>query len=520
MRSIFLNDEVLDTEKNIISSIGISSICLMENAGINSADIIAEYAQKINYDKIVFLCGKGNNAGDGFVAARHLIGRVKEIFVALLYEPEELKGDALINYSVLKNLSGIDSLNVKTVYTFNTLKSETATGKILFIDAIFGIGFKGKLEHRIKTITKYVNSLKNRKVIALDSVSGLSPESNPDDLIKADITISMGVKKYNSLFESGKELSGEIYTVNIGIPENEFDKRNSRNIFEYTEDDAKKINLKRNPLSNKYSNGKVFVLAGSVGLSGAAYLSSLSALKNGSGAVILGIPKSLNTVLERKTTEVMTLPLPETHSKGLSLDGWKDIKKKIEWSDVSLIGPGLGRDEETMELVRKIILEIKGKYVIDADGLYAFKKNTEILGNSNSEIIITPHYGEFSTLSGIKPEIFKKELYAIATDFAEENKVVLVLKNSPSVTTDGEKFIINSSGKENLATVGSGDVLSGIIASTFSITGKALESAAYGSYFHGLCGDELYKKSGNSSTIASDLLNAIPITKNLLFDLT
>jgi len=520
MRSVFLNDEVLDTEKDIIRTIGISSLCLMENAGINSANIIAEYAKKINYEKIVFLCGKGNNSGDGFVAARHLIGRVKEIFVALLYEPEELKGDALINYSILKNLSGSDFLNMKTVYTFNTLKSATANGKILFIDAIFGIGFKGKLEHRIKTITKYVNSLKNRKVIALDSVSGLTVDSVPEELIKADITISMGVKKYNSLFETGKELSGKIYTANIGIPDSEFEKRNFRQIFEYTKKDAQKINLKRNPLSNKYTNGKVFVLAGSVGLSGAAYLSSLSALKNGSGAVILGIPKSLNTVLERKTTEVMTLPLPETHSKGISLDGWKDIKKKIEWSDVSLIGPGLGRDEETMELIRKIISEIKGKYVVDADGLYAFRKNTEIIKNSGSEIIITPHYGEFSTISGVKTETFKKELYSISAEFATENKVVLVLKNSPTITTDGDKFIINSSGKENLATVGSGDVLSGIIASTFSITGNALESAAYGSYFHGLCGDELYNKTGNSSTIASDLLNTIPVVKNLLFEVS
>ena len=519
MKSVFLNEEVLEAEKDIIKTLGISSLCLMENAGINSADIIADYAKKINYEKIVFLCGKGNNAGDGFVAARHLIGRIKEIFVALLYEPEELKGDALINYSVLKNLSDNECLNIKTVYTFNTLKSATASGKILFVDAIFGVGFKGKLEHRIRTITKYVNSLKNKKVIALDSVSGLSQESNQDDLIKANLTISMGVKKYNSLFESGKELSGENYTVNIGIPDNEFEKRNELEIYEYTEEDAKKINLKRNPLSNKYTNGKVFVLAGSVGLSGAAYLSSLSALKNGSGAVILGIPKSLNTVLERKTTEVMTLPLPETISKGISLDGWKEIKKKIEWSDVSLIGPGLGRDDETMELVRKIITEIKGKYVIDADGLYAFRKYSNIFKESGSEIIITPHYGEFATISGIKPEAFKKELYSISTKYAKENQVVLVLKNSPTITTDGDKFIINSTGKENLATVGSGDVLSGIIASTFSITGKALDSAAFGSYFHGLCGDNLYKKSGNSSTIASDLLNEIPIAKNLLFEL-
>ncbi len=519
MKSIFLNDEILDVEKDIIRTLGIPSLCLMENAGINSANIIANYAKEINYEKVVFLCGKGNNAGDGFVAARHLIGRIKEIFVALLYEPEELKGDALINYSILKNLTGNEGLDVKTVYNFNTLKTAIASRKILFVDAIFGVGFKGKLEHRIRTITKYVNSIKNKKVIALDSVSGLTPESNPEDLIKADITISMGVKKYNSLFWSGKELSGKNFTVNIGIPDNEFDKRNNMKIYEYTREDAKKVNLKRNPLSNKYTNGKVFVLAGSVGLSGAAYLSSLSALKNGSGAVILGIPKSLNTILERKTTEVMTLPLPETHSKGISLDGWKDIKKKIEWSDVSLIGPGLGRDDETMELVRKIISEIKGKYVIDADGLFAFRKNTDILKNSGSEIIITPHYGEFSTISGLKPEIFSRELYQISTEFAREHNVVLVLKNSPTITTDGDCFIINSTGKENLATVGSGDVLSGIIASTFSITGKPLESAAYGSYFHGLCGDELYKKSGNSSTIASDLLNAIPVTKNLLFEL-
>ena len=512
MRNVFYNSDIFEAEKNIIKNIQIPSIILMENAGRNAAEFVYKYSNNESIEDIIILAGKGNNAGDAFVITRHLINRGMKVNLCLLFGENDFKGDALINYVVLKNIKS-NLLSLSKIDNFKDLEKKNFRKNNLFVDAVFGIGFKGKLEKRIKDIFHYINSGDNKKIISIDTISGLDKYYDCDDCLNADVTLSMGVKKFNTLFDTGKIKSGKIETLDIGISDKEFDKFNTKKIYELEVNDFIGKIPSRSIISHKYSAGKTFIVGGSPGFTGATYLSSLSSLRIGSGAVVLGIPASLNHILETKTTEVITLPLEDTKEQTLSENAYSKISERIKWSDAILLGPGLGRNEESLSLIRNIIKQNDERFVIDADGLFAFKDKPELLKKKKNKIIITPHYGEFSNLSGLSVDEIKKDFVNISKTFAKKYNVILILKNSPTVITDGDYFYINPSGKENLATIGTGDVLAGIISGLYSQIKEPLQSALLGVYIHGKCGDEVYRKTGNSSTIAGDLIEKIPEIK-------
>ncbi len=512
MKSVFNNQSVLEAEKKIISSLNIPSVILMENAGKNSASFIFKFSQGKGIKNIYILTGKGNNAGDGFVIARHLANIGLDVNIIMLYDESYLKGDALLNYNILKNF-GSPKIIINKVKNLKDLKKYLRTSNALFIDAVFGIGFSGELEKKFKEIFHYINAIRNRRIIAVDIVSGLDENYDLKDCLNADVTLSMGVKKYSTLFNQGRLKSGGINLVNIGINSEAFDKYNKDRIFEIESSDITGQLPERSKNSHKYTAGKSFILAGSPGFTGAAYLSSLSALRTGSGAVMLGVPESLNNILEIKTTEVITHPLPESTDKTISSEAYSQIVEKIKWANVTLLGPGIGRNSDTIKLTLKILTNSKSNFVIDADGLFAIKEKPEVLKLNPGRTILTPHYGEFSNLTGLSIDEIKKDLLNVSKSFAKKFKVILVLKNAPTIITDGDYFYINSTGKENLATIGTGDVLSGIITSLYSQTNNPLRSAILGVYIHGCCGDELYNEYGSNSTLAGDLISKIPSVK-------
>lgn len=513
MKSVFFNNEILSVEKKIINKLSVPSIILMENAGRNAAEFIIS---KINSNsKIVILAGKGNNAGDGFVIARHLANHKIKSSIILLYPQVEIKGDALTNFSILKSYN--DFISSYYLKTWKDIERFLNSKNLIVIDAVFGIGFKGELEPRLQNIFKEINELKHKTVFAVDTPSGLFSYNQSEECIKADYTISMGVKKFHSQFFTGREVSGETISVNIGVSERFFEELNQRRIYRTEKKDIAKIIPERKINSYKYSSGKVFALAGSKGLTGAAYLCSQSALVSGSGAVILGITDSLNVILAKKLTEVMTFPLPETDEHTFSLRSYDKLKEKIKWSDCLLLGPGVSKNSETLDLITKIISENDMPIVLDADGLTAFK-NLKIKRRKN-KIILTPHLGEFANLLNISTDEVKADFYNISIKFAKEKNVILVLKGSPSIITDGEYFYINSSGNSILSTAGSGDVLSGIIASLYSRNVNSLNSAAAGVYIHGKCAELLYTVKKNNFTYkATDILNKIPHAVNSILN--
>ena len=272
--------------------------------------------------------------------------------------------------------------------------------------------------------------------------------------------------------------------------------------------------FKRDKNTHKGDYGHVFVLAGSVGMTGAAYLTSQAALLSGSGLVTLGIPSSLNSIVARKLVEVMTRPLPETKAQTLSRKAFSEVKKFSKKIDVVAIGPGLSQNKETQALIRRVVSEIDKPMVIDADGINALAGHTNILRNTQYAIrntILTPHPGEMARLIGKTGAFARKNRKKVAKDFVKKYNVTLVLKGHHTVVAaPNKKLYINKTGNPGMASGGVGDVLTGIIASFLGQGLSAFDAARIGVYVHGLAGDMAAKETGQSSLTATALLNKLP----------
>ena len=262
---------------------------------------------------------------------------------------------------------------------------------------------------------------------------------------------------------------------------------------------------------HKGSAGRLFLLAGSEGLSGAAALCAMGALRTGAGLVTLGIPKRLHDPMAKKLTEAMLKVLPETEQGSLALSGLAQILKAVEQNDVIAIGPGLSQNAETQELVRQLVLKISRPMVIDADGLNALSGHLPVLGKHRAATVITPHPGEMSRLTGLPVEVIQKKREAIAKEFSREHRVVVVLKGSGTVVANisGECYV-NETGNSGMATGGCGDVLTGMIAALTGQKFSLWDAARFGVFFHGLAGDLAAKKIGHISVTASDLAEFLP----------
>ena len=267
--------------------------------------------------------------------------------------------------------------------------------------------------------------------------------------------------------------------------------------------------LRRRPESNKGDFGRIFILAGSAGFSGAAVLCSLGAMRSGAGLVTLGIPKSINSaVIKIKPLEVMTLPLPENSSGALSLKAYKKIKEFIKKTDIVIVGPGLSREKCTQSLIRKLAQEVKKPLIIDADGLNALAGKTGLLPAGS---ILTPHPGEMARLLKIDTKKLEKNREKIAKEFSRKHRVILVLKGHQTIVSDySGNFYINQTGNPGMATAGSGDVLTGMIGAFLGQGLGAFEAAKYAVYLHGLAGDMAAKEKTQISLIASDIIDKIP----------
>jgi len=273
----------------------------------------------------------------------------------------------------------------------------------------------------------------------------------------------------------------------------------------------KKLLKKRSKNSHKGDFGHVFILAGSRGLTGAAALCSNAALRSGAGLVTLGIPVSLNLVMSRKLTEVMTFSLAETKEITLSLKAEKEILKKVEASDVVVLGPGLSQYPETQKLINRLILKIDKPMVLDADALNAISKNTRVLKKVKSKYAVTPHPGEMSRLINKSVEYVKNNRLIVAKKFSRDYNTVVVLKGAGTVVAEqGGKCYINTTGNPGMATAGSGDVLTGIIAGFLSQGLKVFDASVMGVYVHGIAGDFAAKDKGEAGLIAGDILENIP----------
>jgi ADP-dependent NAD(P)H-hydrate dehydratase / NAD(P)H-hydrate epimerase len=521
MKSVFTFDEIRQIEKQIIEQEKVPSIMLMENAGRNFAYVLMKAFPGLSDYEIYVICGKGNNAGDGFTLARHLVINSVPVKVVLLADPSSLKGDALINYDILNRLLSEDDNMLKFVEYPNFVSFASKLrrkNKLIIIDAILGTGIKGKLDEKFSSAIESLKRMKSKhpdiKIISVDVPSGITGESDLNPVVKADMTISMGTCKSELLFDEGKENSGRLVIVPIGVTDGFLDEHNSYKKYYVELSDVKQLFPRRKKTSYKYVNGKVLIIGGSKGLSGAIAMSSLSAIRAGAGGVVAAIPECISTIFNRKLFAVMTVELEETEEGTIDSGQWDKLKKRVEWADTVLLGPGISTNENTKEFVLEVIKNCSKNMVIDADGLTLLASDISVLKNRkyNNEIILTPHLGEFAKLANVEIKNIKSMRYDLVRHFADDFRVNIALKSETtfSCLKNGEIYI-NSSGNEILAMAGSGDLLSGIITSIFSQTKDAYTALVCGNYLHGLCADMYARKSGNKQSASpQDIMSFIP----------
>lgn len=495
-------------DRRAIRRLGIPSLLLMENAG-NSvvSEIELKYGPLLN-KRILVVAGKGNNGGDGFVAARQAAGRGAYVRLLFVDNDEQLKGDAATNFEIIRN---IDSDRLKVLRTF--VPKDLSRAQFHFIiDAIFGTSFHGEVRGVYARIIGWINRQRSSTVISVDIPSGVDATSGgaSEHSVHADRTITMAFPKPGLYFGRGSRNSGVVSVADIQIPRSLAPKSPPR-ISLVEEHDVRESLPRRAKDAHKHTVGKIFVLAGSKGLTGAALLCSMSAMRSGAGAVVLGIPGAVFPAVSRRTLEVMPLELPSTKAGSVAYAAMPLVAKKMKWADVTLLGPGLSLDAETQKVVLRIVSISSSTLVIDADALNAIALDVSVLRKRRSgRLILTPHVGEFSRLSRIDPEEIKREPVRIARAFAKKYGVVLILKGAPTMIADPSgRVCVNPTGNPGMATAGSGDVLAGIVAAFVGQGNTPLQAAVNGVFIHGRAGDIARDEVGEKSMIAGDILGRI-----------
>ncbi len=502
-----------------IRTLRIPSLVLMENAGSAVADQVQKIAVSDRKKKrALFFCGKGNNGGDGFVAARLLLQADWMVTVVHLESENTLSGDAQIQWNRLTSPQHSNLL----IIGYNAFKKRRLGSVDVIVDAMLGTSFRGRLQGKYLSIVQWCNRRHCVKV-AVDIPTGLNGATGEvlTDAFKSDVTVTMSNPKTGFYLGQAGRWTGKIVVAAIGIPDSVANRLSLRSRIQGRNNLRMRLiegrdvaaSLPRRPLnSHKHSVGKIFILAGSKSMMGAALLCSDAAMKSGAGQVILGIPETEYPVVAKRTKEVMPVGLRSTNDGTIALSASKEIDLRTAWSDIVVIGCGMSRNSETAELIRRLIRSVKKKVVIDADGLHALIGHLEILKlRKKNSTILTPHLGEFSRLIGVSSVEIETKKIEYASSFARTYNVILVLKGAPTIIADGSgTIIVNDTGNPGMSTAGSGDVLAGVIASMLGQGNSPLTASMNGVYIHGSAGDRAAVTIGQHGMVAGDIITFLP----------
>jgi len=521
---ILTAQQMREIDRLTVERCGIPYATLMETAGSRVVEEIISCYGSVGSHCFSIFCGKGNNGGDGAVIARLLWMRgAAEVDVFLFGKVDETKGEARTNFEILKRLvetkatSGM--LPLKFTEVTNIDEAKALVHNNIIVDAIFGTGLTRPAEGLYAKAIEIINYSKDVnsdvvKVVAVDIPSGLSSDSGLPigPHVKADLTISFTAPKIGNVISPASEANGDLIIVTIGSPDqliNETD-ANLQVVdqlwrAEWLRDSRRTSNAHKN------SVGDVLLIAGSRGKTGAAALSSETVLRAGAGLVTVATSKSAQALLVTQTrAEVMTEALAETYDGAISQEALKPALHLAQNRTVIAVGPGLSSsDESTRAFVRELVQQRTTPMVIDADGLNALAPwPEELKGSDELPIILTPHPGEMARLIGKTNADVQADRIGVAREFATKHHVIVVLKGSRSLIAapDGNVYV-NPTGNAGMATAGSGDVLTGLIAGLLAQSPEdALGATITGVYLHGLAGDIAARKLGMRSLIASDII--------------
>lgn len=503
-------EEMARMDHAAIEVVGIPGVVLMENAGRGATEIMWRYFPDLAGRRVAVLAGGGNNGGDGFVIARHLWQQRVEVTVYRLKKGKSYKGDAKINLEIIEKL-GVPSEEYTDSKSAAALKEKLAEADLI-VDAVLGTGLNSPVRGFYRQVIDMVNQLE-RPVLAVDLPSGLSATSGVPlgTCVKATVTATFGLPKVGQLVTPGCIYVGHLEVVDIGLPRSVTETEEAPRIWLEASDIAPMVRP-RSLSSHKGSFGHVLVVGGSVGKTGAGAMAGLGAARSGAGLVTLAVPISLHGLMEVKLTEVMTEPLPETAEQTIGTEALPRLKTLLEGKQALALGPGLAVNEEAVQVVVELVQNCPCPIVLDADGINALIDHLDVLTKARAPVILTPHPGEMGRILKRSAEEVQNERLSLVQSFTEKYGVTLVLKGARTLIGSPEgRLAINSTGNPGLASGGTGDILTGLIAGFLAQGLAPFDSACAGVYCHGKAADRLAMRWGDRGMLATDLLHEIPI---------
>ena len=498
--------EMREIDRVTSERFGVPSLTLMENAGTALADFVL--GQYPSARRVGIVCGKGNNGGDGFVAARKLEQAGREVRLLLLAEPSELKGDAAEMFSKLR-------LAYVVVRSGEELLGEKARAVFesdVLVDAILGTGFRPPVSGLYGQAIAVLNA-SNPPVVAVDIPSGADADVMGEQtgaVARADGVVTFTAPRPAHVF--GMLTSGPTVVAPIGSPDDAIISALQLNVI--TAREVAPLIAARPPAANKGNFGHVLVIGGSVGKAGAAAMAGMSALRAGAGLSTIATANSALPTVAGFHPEVMTEPLDETEAGSISTRAleYGRLDKLVEGKTVLAVGPGISRQAETAEFVRTIVAKYKTPIVLDADGLNAFEGRTKDLKGRGRSLVITPHPGEMARLTASTAAAVQRDRLNVARTFAREHDIIVVLKGHRTLIAQPDGTVwVNTTGNPGMATGGTGDILTGMMAGFIAQNPRRVMEAVIASvYLHGLAGDVGRESVGEQSLVATDLVHALP----------
>ncbi len=526
--------EMREVDRLTTERFGVPSHQLMEAAGKSVAEVFLEQYGYRNAEppgRVVVLCGKGNNGGDGFVVARHLKEEVGQVNVYLFAKPEELRGDAAKNFQRWQEQGG-------TVTVLQSLADwekawEEISGAEVIVDALLGTGVRGAATGLIAQAIEDVNRLTRGAtaarptwVVAVDTPSGLPSdgEAAPGPVVKAHWTVTFTAPKIAQLISANAGSCGQLVVRAIGSPAALVEETGKGNLRWAGADEFAGLPLVRAADAHKGSYGHVLLLAGSLGKTGAAVLAGQAALRAGSGLVTIATPEPALPIIAASQAEYMTEGLPATDEGTLDLGGMHSGKfaELLAGKTVVAVGPGVGQHRETQEFIRGVVAETELPMILDADGLNAFAGRGDLLAKRKTRfLVVTPHPGEMGRLLGCSTAQVQQDRVKAALVAAKGWNAHVVLKGFHTILASpaGQVFV-NTTGNPALAKGGSGDVLTGLLAALIAQFGTEdlLRVVALGVYLHGRAADLLAEQSDASGILAGEVAQAIPYARRKLLE--
>ncbi len=475
-------------DTDTIERIGIPSLVLMERAALSVVEEM--HAAGCDLSSVLVVCGSGNNGGDGFAIARLLDEQGIRVTVAFVGKETSMSQEAAQQRKICENCG------IKISSNYRGREYTT------IVDAIFGIGLSREIEGSYADLIDWINR-QNAYVVAVDIPSGICADSGRimGTAVQANLTVTFAYRKIGQLLYPGTQCCGTVVRRDIGITADSL--RGGRmSVFTYEPEDLQRI-ARRSPYSNKGTYGRVLLIAGSCGMSGAACLAAKAAYRSGSGLVRIFTPECNRAIIQTYLPEaIVTVYDPDIFPECV-------LRKALEWADVTGIGPGLGCSSVSREILQYVLKHYAKCLVIDADGLNILAGSMELLDEAQADIILTPHIGEMMRLTGNQKEEILEDLISCAGRFAREYRVICALKDARTVVSDGKETYLNTSGNNGMAVGGSGDILTGIICGLLAQRMQPFAAAAIGVYLHGLAGDLASRQHSSYGMIAGDITEQI-----------